>query len=69
MLSVFESLNLPSILKFSWMLFTSSEILFDSVGIEEQPKDRNNTDKRIGHVEKKILRLLIDSIIGKGLNK
>jgi hypothetical protein len=51
------------------MLFTSSEILFDSVGIEEQPKDRNNTDKRIGHVEKKILRLLIESIIGKGLNK
>jgi hypothetical protein len=23
------------------------------VGIEEQPKDRNNTDKRIGHFEKK----------------
>jgi hypothetical protein len=39
------------------------------VGIEEQPKDRNKTDKRIGHVEKKILRLLIESIIGKGLNK
>ena len=38
-----ESLNLPSILKFSLMLEISLEYSFDSMAIEEQPNEDSIT--------------------------